>query len=562
MDGVTDSAYRRMVRHCTQQTSANQTGTNDVSPPRSERSAGAIDERLDGLSGERPSKPPAPLICLAPMDGVTDSAYRRMVRHCPQQTGANDGSPPRSEQPARVIDERPGERPGERPSKRPAPLICLAPMDGVTDSAYRRMVRHCTQQTSANQTGTNDVSPPRSERSACAIDERPGERPGERPAPLICLAPMDGVTDSAYRRMVRHCTQQTSANDGSPPRSEQPARVIDERPGERPGERPAPLICLAPMDGVTDSAYRRMVRHCTQQTSANQAGTNDVWLFSEFTSAEGFLRAPKLKRRLAFHPEEHPYFVQLFGNSPQHFAEAARALEQEGVDGIDVNMGCPAKKIVASQHGSGLMRDPARAAAIVAALAQAVDLPVSVKTRLGWHDSSQLIPFVQRLVDAGARLITIHGRTYNQHFKGAANWSPIYRLKAALPAVTILGNGDVQHRQDGLVRTRNLDGFMLGRAAIGNPWVFRPPPSQNTEHLSGACPDAAYSLPSLGERARLLQMHYAFLREQHPPRRAILLLRKHLSGYLQRFPFASSLRQRLMQIDEETAFLRCIRGLE
>ncbi|NIP72342.1 MAG: tRNA-dihydrouridine synthase family protein, partial [Gammaproteobacteria bacterium] len=176
-----------------------------------------------------------------------------------------------------------------------------------------------------------------------------------------------------------------------------------------------------------------------------------VVLFSEFTSADGFLRSERVRQRLTFVPEEHPYFVQLFGNNPEAFREAALALEQQGVAGVDINMGCPAKKIVHSQHGSGLMRDVNQACRVVEAVANACRCEVSVKTRLGWSDAGNLIPFATSLVDAGASLITIHGRTYNQAFSGEADWEPIHELKRHLP-VPVLGNGDVRDHADGLAR--------------------------------------------------------------------------------------------------------------
>ena len=225
-----------------------------------------------------------------------------------------------------------------------------------------------------------------------------------------------------------------------------------------------PIVALAPMDGITDSAYRRIVRRLHPS----------VVLFSEFTSADGYLRSGRIRRRLVYRPEELPYFVQLFGSGPEEFSEAARALEQQGVTGIDINMGCPARKIVASQHGSGLMRDAGLACRIVESVAEATTLTVSVKTRLGWHDASGLIPFAQSLESAGASMIAIHGRTYNQAFSGEADWEPIHRLKEAL-GVPVLGNGDVVDRAEGLARLGILDGFMIGRAAFVNPWAFREP---------------------------------------------------------------------------------------
>jgi tRNA-dihydrouridine synthase B len=299
---------------------------------------------------------------------------------------------------------------------------------------------------------------------------------------------------------------------------------------------PRPIVCLAPMDGITDSAYRRLVRGFAA----------DVVLFSEFTSADGFLRSERVRRRLDFTPEEHPYFVQLFGNDPLAFREAALVLEQQGVAGVDVNMGCPARKIVHSQHGSGLMRDVNQACRIVEAIANACRVEVSVKTRLGWSDPAGLVPFASALVDAGASLITIHGRTYDQAFGGQADWGPIHALKGHLP-VPVLGNGDVQDHADGLRRMGNLDGFMIGRAAIGNPWAF--------------LPDARRRHPALAERVQVMLRHYALMREERPERLALIEFRKHLVGYLRGFQLAKTARRTLLTVADEATLVQRLHAL-
>ncbi len=300
---------------------------------------------------------------------------------------------------------------------------------------------------------------------------------------------------------------------------------------------PRPIVCLAPMDGITDSAYRRLVRRFNQS----------VVLFSEFTSADGLLRSEKLRARLKFQEEEHPYFVQLFGNNPEAFAQASRLLEDQGVAGIDINMGCPARKIVSSRHGSGLMQDVNQACRIVEAVAEACGLEVSVKTRLGWQNAEHLQPFARRLEGAGASLITIHGRTYSQGFNGEARWEPIFALKKAL-SVPLLGNGDVRHIAHGRERMGNLDGFMIGRAAIGNPWAFLPGAEQGP--------------PPLGERVRVIRDHYELIRESTSARQALLEFRKHLVGYLRGIDHIRPLRGALMTAPDEAGFFHLLGQLE
>jgi tRNA-dihydrouridine synthase len=203
------------------------------------------------------------------------------------------------------------------------------------------------------------------------------------------------------------------------------------------------------------------------------------------------------------------------------------------------------------------MRDVDTACRIVEAIASACRVDVSVKTRLGWKDASGLVPFTQSLVNAGASLITIHGRTYDQSFGGRADWTPIQSLKEHLP-VPVLGNGDVQHFDDGMARLGRLDGFMIGRAAIGNPWVFLRDPARRA--------------PTMEERVATIRMHYTLLREAicaDPTRKAhldplhiaLIEFRKHLVGYLRGFDMAKHARVAMLEAQDEAGFLRLVDGL-
>ena len=292
---------------------------------------------------------------------------------------------------------------------------------------------------------------------------------------------------------------------------------------------PRPIVCLAPMDGITNTAYRQIVRKINP----------NLILFSEFTNVDGILRSEYVRKRLDYATCEHPFFMQLFGNNPESFKEVSKIVEDLGIMGVDINMGCPSKKIVASQHGSALMKDVKQACKIVEAIRQACSLDVSVKTRLGWENSEGLIPFAQSLESAGTSLITIHGRTYKQAYKGQANWEPIYELKEHLN-IPVLGNGDLLHYLDGMQKMRNLDGFMIGRNAIGDPWVFQSPQVKK---------------PSLSQRVALGIEHYHLLKEIKPSHVALKEFRKYVSGYLQGFPNAKEWRIRLTQTETEEAFL-------
>ena len=298
-----------------------------------------------------------------------------------------------------------------------------------------------------------------------------------------------------------------------------------------------PIVCLAPMDGVTNSAYRQIIRSLSK----------DVILFSEFTSVDGLLRSEHVRLRLDFEPCEQPFFMQLFGNSPDIFAEASRMVEDRGILGVDINMGCPAKKIVHSQHGSALMQDPDKACRIVEAIRKGCSLEVSVKTRLGWKDDKNLINFAKALESAGASMLTIHGRTYNQAFKGESNWDPIYELKRNLK-IPVIGNGDLRDFNHGLDKMANLDGFMIGRAAIGNPWCFQD--------------RRKYPEPTLDERIDLALKHFHLYRRFKRELVAVREFRKYIGNYVSGFRNAKEWRNNLMQCQNEKSFVECMREIQ
>lgn len=249
-----------------------------------------------------------------------------------------------------------------------------------------------------------------------------------------------------------------------------------------------PIVALAPMDGYCDSAYRQV----------NKTIAPDIIPFSEFYSADGLVHSKDLAKRVLPHAEiEKPLIIQIFGKDPEKFRQAAILIESYGVSGIDINMGCPAKKVVKSGHGSSLMINRDTAFRIVEEMAKAVKIPISVKTRLGWADHALLVEFCQGLENAGADLITVHGRTYQQAFTGKADFTGIYDLKQHL-GIPVIANGDVMDYSDGVRKIlhpshrneliypsdqsvlglggdmKNLDGFMIGRASFGNPWCFLP----------------------------------------------------------------------------------------
>lgn len=294
-----------------------------------------------------------------------------------------------------------------------------------------------------------------------------------------------------------------------------------------------PIVALAPMDGYTDSAFRQVVKLIEPRAI----------VFCEFVSADGLSRAPKKMQEIVqFDPEiERPYIVQMFGKNPQAFAEAAKFLEDFGVDGIDINYGCPAKKVVGSGHGSDLIRDPCLAADIVAAIKKVVKIPVSTKTRLGWDSPATLVDFVGKLIAAGSEMITIHGRTVKQQFSGAADWEPIYELKKTFPDTVILGNGDITNGSTAREKIGNLDGVMVGRASFGNPWIC--------QEVAAALRGEIISPPTAVEKGRTIRRHAELLIKTKGQRRAMLEFRKHLLSFTRGFAGARELRGRMTSIE-------------
>src|SRR3989344_1764546 len=227
---------------------------------------------------------------------------------------------------------------------------------------------------------------------------------------------------------------------------------------------PKPIVALAPMAGVTDASYRQFVKSIAPETI----------VFTEFLSTDAIAHgAEKTLKMLEFDPAlERPFIVQIFGNDLAHFKASCRIIEEMGADGIDINMGCPAAKVVSSCHGSALLRRVDLAAALADAAVTAVSIPVSVKTRLGWDTAETLIPFCKKLVEAGAKAFSIHGRTYKEKFGGESDWNPIYELKKEV-SVPVIGNGDIKTPEDALRKIGNLDGVMVGRGTMGNPWLLK-----------------------------------------------------------------------------------------
>ncbi|PIE88957.1 MAG: dihydrouridine synthase [Acidobacteria bacterium] len=294
-----------------------------------------------------------------------------------------------------------------------------------------------------------------------------------------------------------------------------------------------PLILLAPMDGYTDSAFRRMVKSIEPR----------VIVFTEFISARDCSRSLASCAKLFKHaPEEQPLVVQLYGKNPEEFSKAAKMAEQFGAAGIDINMGCPAKKVVAHSHGSALMKDIELAARIIEEVKRHTLLPITVKTRLGWEHSKQLIPFIKKLESAGLDGVTIHGRTYAQKFVGSADWEPIYALKRTVE-IPVFGNGDITNSGEARSKLGNLDGVMIGREATFNPWVMKQAATVLLDHAKDSGP------VSLAVQIPYWLQYLQNLSKEVTERTACLRFRKTLLALMRRFHIDTQMRKKAVKVE-------------
>lgn len=299
---------------------------------------------------------------------------------------------------------------------------------------------------------------------------------------------------------------------------------------------PKPIIALAPMAGVTDASYRQFIKMIAPEAI----------VYTEFLSTDAIhFGSERTLNMLQFDPQkERPFIVQIFGNDPAHFLSAAKMIEDLGADGIDINMGCPAAKVVSSCHGSALIQNADLAAELVHATKKAVNIPVSVKTRLGWSTADTLTVFCQRLIEAGADALAIHGRTYKQHFSGPADWEPIYSLKRSV-SIPVIGNGDIFSVEDALSKCKNLDGVMVGRGTFGNPWLLK---DIADAFARRRCINTRTHL-SFAEKTPFILMHCELAVRMKGEKRGMLEMRRHLASYVKGFDGASAMREKLMQVE-------------
>ncbi len=279
------------------------------------------------------------------------------------------------------------------------------------------------------------------------------------------------------------------------------------------------LIRLAPLCGVTDHIYRTL---CFEQGC-------DL-AYTEMISAMGYLCAPDQRAQkdlMLRGMKEKKLILQLFGKDPSVVAEAAGRISRLGIyDGIDLNMGCPARKVACSGEGSGLMKDPVTAGRMMESAVRASALPVSVKMRIGWdHEHINAVEFAQIAEASGISEITVHGRTREQQYSGAADWEIIAKVKESV-SIPVIGNGDLFTAETAVQRIleSGVDGIMIGRGALGNPWIFR----QIRQSLAGENPSEV----SLQERRSMILQHYRMMLDSRPEHIAVREMRKHIGWYL------------------------------
>jgi tRNA-dihydrouridine synthase B len=294
----------------------------------------------------------------------------------------------------------------------------------------------------------------------------------------------------------------------------------------------APATVLAPMAGVTDTVFRRFIR--------NLGGCGLI--MTEFTSADGVLRAKdqKAKRYLHFYEDEHPISAQLFGSDPRVMADAARMVEDLGFDLVDLNLGCPAKKVVKCNGGSGLLRDLPAIGKIFEAVRAAIKIPFTVKFRAGWDDENIVcVELAKMAEDCGLCAVALHARTREQGYSGAARWEWIAAVKQAVK-IPVIGNGDIRTPADAcaIVAQTGCDAVMIGRTAPANPWIFRQIQQYNAS--------GRYEEPAEADRYQMIRTYFQMLIEEELPD-AVGKMKQFASWFTHGVPGGAALRKAIYE---------------
>lgn len=327
------------------------------------------------------------------------------------------------------------------------------------------------------------------------------------------------------------------------------------QPGEKPAFRIGPIevrspFVLAPLSGYSDAAMRLIAR---------EQGAGMV--YTEMLSCIAYLHGSrKTLLRATWFPEEKPIGIQVMGADADVIRRAAERAQHEGADLLDINMGCPARRVVRSQSGSALMRSPEHAERIMRATVRAVDIPVTVKLRTGWSKEVGDARAVAEAAEAaGVAAITVHGRTQTQKFTGRADWDVIQAVKERV-SIPVIGNGDIATPYEAVARLRETgcDGVMIGRGAIGQPWIFS---ASLALAKTGRIPEP----PNCDDLLAIIRRHLRYLTLIYSEREAMLRFRKHCAAYLRGIPHSKALRAHLHTLENaaaiEEALTRYFTGL-
>lgn len=316
------------------------------------------------------------------------------------------------------------------------------------------------------------------------------------------------------------------------------------------------------MAGVTDTVFRRFIR--------NLGGCG--LLMTEFTSADGVLRAKdqKAKRFLHFYEDEHPISAQLFGSNPQVMGDAARMVEDKGFDIVDLNLGCPAKKVVKCNGGSGLLRDLPAIRKIFEAIRGAVKIPFTVKFRAGWSDEEIVcVELAKMAQDCGLAAVALHARTREQGYSGNARWDWIGAIKDAVK-IPVIGNGDIRSPEDAcrMIAETGCDAVMIGRTAPSNPWIFRQIEQYSAGAISGqspngqaetAVPSQLYDEPTEFDRYQMIRTYFQMLIEEELPD-AVGKMKQFASWFTHGVPGGAALRKAIYESKSAPEILVKVEG--
>jgi nifR3 family TIM-barrel protein len=304
-----------------------------------------------------------------------------------------------------------------------------------------------------------------------------------------------------------------------------------------------PPLVLAPMAGVTDRDFRLIIRRI--------GGVGVVTM--EFISSRAIVQGNQKTRDLMhFSEEERPLSIQIYGSDVDTMVEAARIVEELGPDFCDINMGCPANKVLKGCAGASLMSDLPLAERMIREVGKALTIPLTVKFRLGMRDTELTYLELGRICeDNGVAAVAMHARTAKQGFSGEADWSEITRLKKAL-SIPVLGNGDVRSPEGALamIEKTGCDGIMIGRAATKNPWIFR--------QIAAAMDGSEHTEPTTIDRRDLILEHFRMIAEREPSNFALHKLRKFTGWYTHGLPHGAKLRRRINDLPDVEAFLAAV----